>query len=173
MPDRIALMGVLDEFGLRCRTRGEVQQERIGGVRRAVRRELRRGFIGGGKINPAVVRGISRPSNFASSALSTTTNFASPICTRSRTSSAESWVVAGSTMAPSFIAASITSQSSTRLGSISSRRSPRPTPILRRKFAIRAERSDICANEYFVPSPARSSTIHSAGLPLPCAITSK
>ncbi len=38
---------------------------------------------------------------------------------------------------------------------------------------MRDERSDICANESFSPPLCGSSTIHSAGLSLPRAITSK
>jgi len=94
----------------------------------------------------------SSASNLPVSALSTTTKFAPPICTRSRTSSGDSCVVAGNTIAPSFIDASITSHNSARFGSISSRRSPRVTPRPRRKFAIRDERSDICAYESLRPS---------------------
>jgi len=43
----------------------------------------------------------------------------------------------------------------------------------RSQFAIRDERSDICANEYGSPVPVAPSTIQSAGRSLPRAIGSK
>ena len=113
-----------------------------------------------------------RSANLELAATSATTWRILPRSMRSARSAWVSCVVAGLTTAPSFIAASVISHSGTTFGSMTSMQSPRRTPLARRKFATRLERSLIPAKLSFASEPS-SFTTHSAVRELPRAMTSK
>ena len=178
--DRIALVGVQHQLGLRGGARGEVEEQRdrrppsapSGANVASAPSASANDCQPAGACRPRRRCGWARRARRRTArrgSAAATTALTSPRSTRSTRSSGPSSVDAGIITAPSFMAASIVSHSGTTLPSISSTWSPRRTPRPRRWLATRLERSVISAKVRRSSVPS-SSTIHSAGRSPPIGV---